>query len=275
MYGIRRIIGVSVCAALLTIALAASASTADAGIGRAVDDVIRQSQGHRLVILGDLHGTREIPLLVGGVVERLSTREPVLLALEMPSAEQGPLDAAMASRDASIARRLLLARPWWQRSDDQHDGRRSLDMLDLIERMRVLKHRGHDAVVLAYDVGEGETQTDPSVRDRVMAGRVRQAYLAAPGRRVVMLTGNFHAFLKIPSYMQMPTAISAAGMQLADLHPASLRIGAKRGTAWGCVQHRCQTMPAYPASEPHEGEYSGSVTLPELHVGRLVTVPKS
>lgn len=266
-----RIILLAALAAMLLLP-ARPAAARDAGIAQAADAVVRQADGHRLLILGELHGTREIPLLVGDVVERLSRTQPVLLALEVPAAEQPTLDAALATRSPAAARRMLLARDWWQTRDMRHDGRRSLDMLDLVERMRRLRQAGRSVHLLAYDVGVDESRPDPSWRDGVMAQRVRAAYAAAPDRRVVMLTGNFHAFLRIPEGMTLPAPITTAGMRLADLAPASIRIGAERGEGWFCARKGdCRAAPVHPAS-PGRGEYTGAVTLPQLHVGRLVTV---
>jgi len=261
----------SIALACATVATAAPASDDGVAIDAVAADALRQAAGHRLLILADLHGTREIPLLVGDIVERIARRGPVTLALEMPQAEQAALDAALDARSATQARRALLARAWWRRSNVQHDGRRSLDMLALIERLRRLRKAGGDVALLAYDVDDNGGGPVPGWRDATMAGRVRAAYRASPSRRLVMLTGNVHAFLRIPSYMQLPTPITTAGMHLADLAPASLRIGATTGQGWYCVHGACGPLPVQAADMPTQGEYTGAVNLPVLHVGRLVT----
>ena len=72
----------------LGIALSALSATAAADWrADAVDTLTRASDGHRLVVLGEMHGTREIPLLAGDLVERWSDASPVLLALEIPARE--------------------------------------------------------------------------------------------------------------------------------------------------------------------------------------------
>lgn len=49
---------------------------------------IRQHAGdHRLLVLGEFHGTRETPLLVRQLVDGYSRTGPVLLALELPRGE--------------------------------------------------------------------------------------------------------------------------------------------------------------------------------------------
>lgn len=68
---------------------------------------IRQHAGdHRLLVLGEFHGTRETPLLVRQLVDDYSRTGPVLLALELPRGETSTLRDYLASdggrRHASI-----------------------------------------------------------------------------------------------------------------------------------------------------------------------------
>ena len=66
------------------------------------------------VLIGDLHGTREIPAFVGRLVATLVARQPVVLALEIPQ-EVGPsLDAFLASDGGAAARDAFTRGPWWR-----------------------------------------------------------------------------------------------------------------------------------------------------------------
>lgn len=49
------------------------------------------------VLIGDLHGTREIPAFVGRLVSTLAARQLVVLALDIPREVAPALDAFMAS----------------------------------------------------------------------------------------------------------------------------------------------------------------------------------
>ena len=62
--------------------LVASTTAAADWRGDALDTLVRESGDHRLVVLGEMHGTREIPVLAGDLVEHWSTASPLLLALE-------------------------------------------------------------------------------------------------------------------------------------------------------------------------------------------------
>lgn len=125
-----------VCTALLSLLLMASPALADETLAAQ----IREHAGaHRLLVLGEYHGTRETPLLVAQLADDYSRDgTPLVLALEMPRGENASLQAYLDSDGDTEARRVLQARQFWKVTDDQHDGRRSRDMLELIEAMRVL-----------------------------------------------------------------------------------------------------------------------------------------
>src|SRR5262245_28191283 len=69
---------------------------------------------HGTLLIGDLHGTREIPAFVGRVVATVAAREPVVLALEISTGEARAIQAFLASDGSAAQRRALLAGAWWQ-----------------------------------------------------------------------------------------------------------------------------------------------------------------
>ena len=103
------------------------------------DDVaaqIRQHSGdHRVIVLGELHGTREVPALLRELMEAYAADgAPVRLALELPTGENPALATYMSSAGTAEARAALRGTKYWTVRSRMHDGRRSEDMLDLIER---------------------------------------------------------------------------------------------------------------------------------------------
>lgn len=202
-----------------------SMETAAAGIREAAG-------GHRLILLGEKHGTREIPRLVGRLVGDYALEGPVLLALEIPGSEQAHLRRYLASDGSAAARASLMSSPFWTIQGDQHDGRRSHDMVDLVEQVRRLKSQGRDVGLLAYDVERGAVR-GANDRDQGMATRVRAAYAALPRGRLLVLGGNVHAMLAKPDYAppEMPVPM---GYWLRDLGPWSVDIVANSGAFWGC-----------------------------------------
>ncbi|MBD9369896.1 calcium-binding protein [Xanthomonas sp. XNM01] len=238
----------------------------------AVDTLVAEAGKHRLIMLGEMHGTREIPPLVGEVAEHLSREGPLLLALEIHASEHASLRAYLDG-DGSVAQRdLLRRRPFWSVPQQRNDGRRSEDMLDLVERMRQLRAQGRDVAVLAYDVANGGGPIG-DWRDDAMAAQLRQAFGALPRGPMLVLTGNVHAMRLRPSWApeQMPAPMTAG---LLDLQPVSIEIAAASGEFWacpaaGCGPQRIVAVPsagALPAGEP----FDYRIVLPAFSVARPV-----
>jgi hypothetical protein len=268
----RAVCGLASAVIIASVAWAAVAGTRPAADAAATQAIVEHVGDRRLVLLGETHGTREIPPLVEALVAQWSAERPVVLALEILRDEHGALAAYMDSDGGAQAHSALRARPWWNRHDDQNDGRRSEDMLDLIESMRRLRAQGRDVALLAYDVPYDPADHD--ARDRAMAQAVRRAHDALPQGRVVMLTGNVHAMLERPAWAPAMMA-QPAGSGLRDLAPVSVRIDARSGAYWGCPAGapRCGPQPAGhapSASGPSRGAYTFHAVLPRFTPARLV-----
>jgi hypothetical protein len=226
----------------------------------------------RLILLGEWHGTREIPQLVAQVVTRYAAEGPVLLGLEIPGSGQADLRHYLDSAGSEADRAALLATRYWNVEGDQHDGRRSHDVLDLIERVRQLRAQGRDVSLLAYDAEPGP-RLDADARDKIMAARVRASFDALPRGRLLVLTGNVHAkrFRPTGAPSQMPTPM---GHWLADLQPWSVDIQGFRGATWACMFGGCGKRlvnPWHRVSGPLQGEeYDYRLLLDRVTVARLV-----
>ncbi|KAF1014263.1 MAG: hypothetical protein GAK31_03287 [Stenotrophomonas maltophilia] len=260
---------------LLALVVTCGASAADTGIAT-ISAQIREHAGmHCVLVLVEWHGTRETPLLVADLLET-SSRDgrPVVLALEVPRGEHGRLRHYMASAGDAQVRALLGASPFWAIKDDQHDGRRSRDMLDLIEAARALKAQGRDVAVTGVDLDRSNAGNQR--RDDAMVTQVRRLHDALLARgRLLVLTGNVHALRVRPA--RAPAAMQQRPMasQLRDLDIYSVRVDAQRGSAWGCFD-RCRPWPL-PERDDAQPRASGGVDrlydlwvfLPQLSVGRL------
>ena len=228
------------CGALALAALSGNVRAQDAAAQ------IQQRAGeYRLVVLGELHGTREMPKLVAELADRYSRDgRPLQLALEMPRSENLPLQGFLGSGGQARDIQLLRSRPFWQVSNNQHDGRRSRDMLELLEALRVLRMQGRDIQVFGYDVdsreGFGRGRND------AMASYLRTRFSQVPpAGRLLVLAGNAHAVRGITvaatprgrgkgraaAPAPAPLQAQPMAMQLADLDLYSVRVDALRGSA--------------------------------------------
>lgn len=183
------------------------------------------------VLIGDLHGTREIPAFVGRLVSTLSTRQPVVLALEIPGEVTAGLEAFLASDGGRAAREAFTRDPWW--SNPYQDGRRSVAMLDLIDTARRLRAAGAKITVDCFD-RPATDPTDAQSRDGAMAKQVIALRTAQPDAALVVYAGNIHtrkaAMPRRPDYETMAMRLVKDGVAAVslDAHWAE-------GSAWVCT----------------------------------------
>jgi hypothetical protein len=196
----------------------------------------------RYFILGELHGTAETAALFGDLVCRAAARSPVVVGLEMEEGAQPVLDAYMASDGGAAARAALLRHTFWR----YRDGRASLAMVGLIERLRVLKAAGAPIRLLAFVpiVARAATQTP---YEQAMAANWRRALAAAPRARLLVLVGNVHS-RTTPFRDFEPAAMHLPREQTLTFAPLPLG-----GTAYNCQQDGCG---------PHPAGTSGVASLP-------------
>lgn len=238
----------ALAAVLVRLATMHTAAAQDAGdVARTATEAAKLIDatvaGRHLVMLGEMHGTAETPAIAGELVARWVTgahRQPVLLGLEVTSVDQARVDRYLASRGTPADRADLLAGEHW--TEPMHDGRDSVAMAGLIERVRALRAAGADISIALFDApGNGE-------RNARMAASLRGAIEAHPQSRVLVLTGNVHAMTGKPPQMfsegkpyKLPTTTA---QHLADLHPVSIDVRAMQGDLWMC-QETCgrKTLP--------------------------------
>lgn len=182
-----------------------------------------------VVLLGEVHGTREIPALAGTLAcHAASMGAPVVVALELPREEQPAVDAYLESDGGQEARLALMQGTFWRRP--YQDGRGSEAVVALVERLRVWRQRdGLEVSVLAYDApGQG------NVRAEALARRLRWGRMRVPDGTLLVLVGNVQA--RVVKGAEWDPELSPLGWQLAKegLPVKSLDARFGEGTAWTC-----------------------------------------
>jgi hypothetical protein len=207
--------------------LAASAAVPD-GCGP-VNDPQQLARSARIILVGEMHGTREYPTLVARLAcQALADGRPVTLALEMPQEEEARLAAYVASNgDARAAALLTAGSDFWLKG---RDGRASTAMLVLIEQARRWREQGKPISVMTIDKPRAASGT----RDEHMAARVRQAALGAPASLLIALTGNMHNRL-VPFGDPQVRIDTPMGVLLRDLDPVSIGNERVRGSFFVCM----------------------------------------
>lgn len=184
-------------------------------------DALLQPGAH--IILGEMHGTQQIPRFVGDVACAAANLGAVRVGLEIPVEEQQRIDSFIASKGDDGARKALtLGSRFW--SEPFQDGRRSQAVAALLESLRQLHQRGADLRVLAYDAGGAD-------RDSSMAKQLLSAFAAEPTARFVVLSGNLHARKTAGQWKQrfMAAQLVEHGVKLTTL---DAHYG--MGSAWIC-----------------------------------------
>lgn len=218
---------------LLVASMSAPPAFAVSGVDSAAQAVIRDAGDNRLVMIGELHGTSEVPALVAALARHYVHSGPVLVALEVHAAEHPRIRAYLASDGGVAARHALRAGPFWNVPAGRNDGRRTQAMLDLVEAARQLRGEGHSIAVVPFDPAR-PGQAHPA-RDRGMATILRAGFEALPGRgRMLVLTGNRHAMRAVLATLAAHGLDSAAGY-LLDLPLHSVNVAGVEWTFQACT----------------------------------------
>ena len=178
------------------------------------------------LILGELHGTREVPAFAASLVCHAARTTATVLALEVPYTEQAQIDAFLASSGDAKARADLLRGDFWDFT--MQDGRRSEAMVSLLDSARRWRERGAAVSVVAFD-----TDVPPDVRDAEMGQRLATARQNDPRALLVVVTGGVHASRE-PEAAFVPMAVHFAKLT-APHHIVSVAMKHSGGQAWVCT----------------------------------------
>ena len=163
----------------------ASAATLDCDSEGGVLDEIKAS---RIVVIGEVHGSKEIPEFVGNLLCSLSKNAaPYILALEIPTEEQEKLDSYVNRLETVSFEFAFRDSFFWNRP--LHDGRSSLAVAHLIERVRQLIIAGAKLKLLAFDSRDYKTGKTAAS----FASTLEQVLTKTPDYKMIVLTGTNHA----------------------------------------------------------------------------------
>jgi hypothetical protein len=241
-------------------------------LAAAADLLVTQAGAHRLLLVGEMHGTRETPELLAQLATRYAQQGPVVVVLELSSSIDAPLQRYLASDGGLAARKAFIADPYWHVEREHRDGRRNLEAINLIEQLRQLRQAGKAVSVVLMDNPAG-TPPGSEARDKAMAERVRAAHGALPADgRMLVLAGNVHAMKTKPMFAP-PELQDPMGSYLRDLEPYSANVRAAEGGYWACMPTcepqaiQKQPVTSGPESDP---AFDYRLALPRFTVARLI-----
>jgi hypothetical protein len=187
-----------------------------------------------ILLVGEIHGAVEGPALIGAAAcAAVAEGLPLTVALEIPREEDERLERFLASPGAASDREALLAGSFWQR--DYQDGRSSIAMLQLLDRLRGLRGRGAKLRTVLLD--SAPLSTNAQARDDFMGQRLVEAVSSGPpGDLLIALAGNYHT--RTTMGLPFDAAYRPAGLAAEQRWPertVSLLLKAPAGTTWMCT----------------------------------------
>ena len=213
-------------------------------------DTIAQDRALAQIVVGEAHGTRELPETFGDLVCNLARDgRPVTVGLEFLPSEQAALDGYLASDGGAGAVSRLLGSPGW---GDRH-GRASEAMFQLVDRLRRMRRGGADLEVVAFDHPTETSAGTSALREETMARLLLDARARRPEALVVALTGVGHAGRGPWTSFDPP--FPSMTQHLSTATTLTVTFARSGGEAWACrtspgtAQERCGGWPVA-AREP-------------------------
>jgi len=160
-------------------------------------------KGKRLILFGEMHGTREIPSLVLRFFKRYARTQPFTLCLEIPHDQQELIDCYFETGKES----LLKSMPFFQ-NPEKGDGRNSKEFLFLIKNVFKLHKKNKNILIKCVDTSIPPTDTNQ--REGILAENMLKSLSK---NQTFALLGNVHASKKEILFQSLK--IRPAGFVLA------------------------------------------------------------
>jgi hypothetical protein len=208
-----------------------------------------KSQPGTVMLLGELHGTREVPRFVALGACQVATRgTPVTVGLEMPVENQERVRRFIASAGTEADHALLMESPFWR--SPYPDGRSSAAVVQLLEQLRWLRAQGLDVNVFVFDHPELQGESREGAMARTILSEVEQG----PGRFFLVVTGNVHP--RTMPGVPWDLGYRPMGYMLSQKLPSvlSLDVAFDSGTAWICAVEQTLECGERPAKGKDNGD---------------------
>lgn len=183
----------------------------------------------RFVLVGEPHGTKQIPKLFGDIVCAIGAKEKVLVLLEIDDNQQQDLDIYFNSSQNKKDQERFLKNDHWSSG---FDGRASIAILDLLDYIAKLKRNGYDVSLKAFhpSIVYSREITD---REKAIAASWTRLALAQPDAMVIILTGTYHIGRE-PARGGLPAATHLRQTEVLTIAPSL-----PGGRSWNCKATGC------------------------------------
>lgn len=203
----------------------------------------------RWIVVGETHGTNEMPAMFANLVCLAARTAPVVVAVEQPEQDQSAIDAYLNSDGSKRAETEFLQAMMWRtgQPDSAFDGRSSQAMFRLFQSLWLQHKHGTVVRVIAFEPSLSYTNgafrmpwlnnkpVNQGDFEKRMATLLLDKHSAA--NRMLVLTGSAHArrkpMDKIPDLEPMASFLSA------DVTLTFLLTSHGKGSAWTCSETGC------------------------------------
>ena len=200
----------------------------------------------RVLVVGDWHGTVEIPAAFLGIVCEAAEHGPVTVALEMPETQRFLFNAAMQAPTEAAARNAFLHGDFG--NPRKNDGRNSEAMLEMMVGFWRLKAAGRDISIHPFMPVESVIRgRDQAWWELEMAYGMSRALADRPDARVLVFVGDLHARKK--GYDRLPDVGVPATGHLHASDTFTLHVAQQGGESWNC-QPECGVHPSRGVDDP-------------------------
>lgn len=192
----------------------------------------------RWIVLGEMHGTNEMPDIFADAVCLTSQVSPTVVALELPAIDQPRIDAYLKSDGGPKAQQAFFEAYIWK--SRVKDGRSSEAFFRLCEQLRRWHKIGKVRAVIAFQPVRFKEPPTSAEYERAMADLIEKN--TPKGFRVLVLVGNVHAIRTKVDFGPEPY-LPMAG-HLPRRNTISLDISSNGvSSAWACRgQGQCGEM---------------------------------
>ncbi|WP_394781792.1 hypothetical protein [Undibacterium sp.] len=218
----------------------------------------------RVIIVGETHGTKEIPEFVSGLACSLANEDrPLLVGLEMPIDEQKSISEYLKSTGTPEDKHRLTSGKFWH--PYMPDGRSGEAMLKLIDDIRLLHAAKKEVFLFAMDMDDNQMPLPlsknesnwPGLRNAFMALNIETRLGQYPNYTALILVGNYHAEKGIG------TPEDKDGHSMAEIlsHKFAIQnidFSTTGGEAWTCEGPSARTAVCGPHSRKARAKFSDS-----------------
>ncbi|RJS17317.1 hypothetical protein DRW03_27580 [Corallococcus sp. H22C18031201] len=193
-----------------------------------------QAQAGRVLLLGELHGTQEVPRFIAqAACQAAAMGVKVSVGLELPVENEGRMEAFLASKGEEEDWLRLMDAGFWR--SPYPDGRGSEAVANMLEQLRLLRAQGLDVKVFVYD----HPKLNGQAREDALTATVLEHVKREGDRFHLVVSGNVHS--RREAGLPWDESYRPMGLLLKEQLKGvvSLDMAYDSGTAWICaVDHR-------------------------------------